>query len=220
MSVHVENCQDRIPVDRRRLARAGQRVLAAVGRPGGEVEVAVVDDDAIRRLNWTYRGVARRTDVLAFPLEIAGAPGGMIGQVVISAPTAARQARRLGVPRALELDLLVTHGVLHLVGYDDRDPVEAALMHRRERSLLGRRRTVPARLWTGLLNRGAPRLRRGTPRVGESSATARPECPRRVGGLRAKSGPPKLAGNRGAARLRRGAPSGWGDWGASSGPPM
>jgi probable rRNA maturation factor len=75
-----------------------------------------------------------------------------VGQIVLSAETAARQARRLGVPVATELDLLVTHGVLHLVGWDDRDPVEARLMHEREREILtagGRR--VPARLWKGLL---------------------------------------------------------------------
>src|SRR5207302_2006012 len=55
-------------------------------------------------------------------------------------------------PLATELDLLVTHGVLHAIGYDDRDPVEAGLMHAREREILsagGRR--PPARLWRGLL---------------------------------------------------------------------
>jgi probable rRNA maturation factor len=115
------------------------------------VEIAVVDDGAIRRLNRTYRGVGRRTDVLAFPLETPGV-GGLVGQIVISADTAARQAARLRLSCALELELLVTHGVLHLVGYDDRDPVEAGLMHRRERAILARgRRRIPARLWTGLL---------------------------------------------------------------------
>jgi ssRNA-specific RNase YbeY (16S rRNA maturation enzyme) len=52
------------------------------------------------------------------------------------------------VPVALELDLLATHGTLHLVGWDDRDPVEADLMHRREREIM---RGAPARLWKGLL---------------------------------------------------------------------
>jgi probable rRNA maturation factor len=78
--------------------------------------------------------------------------GGLVGQLVISAETAARQARALGVPLAAELDLLVTHGVLHCVGWDDRDPAEARLMHERARAILtagGRR--VPARLWRGLL---------------------------------------------------------------------
>jgi probable rRNA maturation factor len=124
-----------------------------MGREAGTVEIALVDDAEIRRLNRAFRGVSRRTDVLAFPLEVAEAAGGLVGQIVISRETARRQARRLGVPLALELRLLVTHGVLHVIGYDDRDPVEAALMHRRERAILessGER--VPDRLWTGLLH--------------------------------------------------------------------
>ena len=168
MPVLVDNRQTRVPVDHRGLARAAERALAEVGRPGGAVEVAVVDDSAIRRLNRAYRGVPRRTDVLAFPLETPGAEGALVGQIVISAQTASRQARRLRVPCALELALLVTHGVLHLVGYDDRDPVEAALMHRRERGLLMRGRPrIPDRLWSGLLpadRRNRPSGNRGAPR--------------------------------------------------------
>ncbi len=145
-----------VAVSRGHLVRAAERALVALGRPGAGVEVTLVDDDGIRRLNRAWRGVSRRTDVLAFPLEMPEL-GGLVGQVVISAETAARQARRLGVPFVRELELLVTHGVLHLVGYDDRDPVEARIMHERERALLsaGRRR-VPARLWEGLLTVEAP----------------------------------------------------------------
>ncbi len=144
----VVNRQRRLPLTASRVARAADRALAALGRPGGEVEILFVADVEIRRLNATWRGVQRRTDVLAFPMET---PGGevLVGQIVISMDTAAGQARRIGVPLAVELELLVTHGVLHLVGYDDRDPVEARLMHERERDLLGSR--APTRLWTGLL---------------------------------------------------------------------
>jgi len=148
MPAAIDNRQRRVPISVRRLARTAERALAAVGRPGGTVEVAIVDDATIRRLNARYRGVGRRTDVLAFPLEAPDAPGQLVGQVVVSVETARRQARRAGVPLALELDLLVTHGTLHLVGYDDRDPVEADLMHRRERDILT---SAPARLWRGLL---------------------------------------------------------------------
>jgi len=132
----------------RRVTRAAERALAALGRPSGAVEILLVDDAEIRRLNATWRGVPRRTDVLAFPMEVPGG-GGLVGQIVISIDTAARQARGVGVPLAAELELLVTHGVLHLVGYDDRDPVEARLMHEREREVLGTR--APAALWKGLL---------------------------------------------------------------------
>lgn len=148
MPAAIDNRQRRVPVGRARLARTAVRALAVLGRPGARVDVAVVSDAEIRRLNARHRGVGRRTDVLSFPVGSTDLPGQLLGQVVVSADTARRQARRLGVPLALELDLLVTHGTLHLVGYDDRDPVEADLMHRRERDILVE---APARLWKGLL---------------------------------------------------------------------
>jgi probable rRNA maturation factor len=148
MPAAIEQRQRRVPVSSLRLARAVDRALAAVGRPAGAVEVTVVDDAQMRALNADWRGIRRRTDVLAFPLEAPGEPSRLVGQIVISAQAAARQARRLRVPLAVELDLLVTHGTLHLVGWDDRDPVEADLMHRRERQIL---RDAPDRLWKGLL---------------------------------------------------------------------
>jgi rRNA maturation RNase YbeY len=151
-AVAIENRQRRVPVAIGRLAATATLALRATGRAAGRVEVCIVDDASIRRLNAAWRGVRRRTDVLALPLEAAETSAQLVGQVVISAETARRQARRLGVPTALELDLLMTHGLLHLVGYDDRDPVEARLMHRREREILGsRRRAAPCRLWRGLL---------------------------------------------------------------------
>jgi probable rRNA maturation factor len=149
MPAAVVDRQRRVAVPTRRLAAAAQRALDALGRPAGLVDVAIVDDPEIRALNAAHRGIRRRTDVLAFPLELPGAASGLLGQIVISADTAVRQAQKVGVPLALELELLTTHGVLHLAGYDDRDPVEADLMHRRERELLGA--TAPARLWKGLL---------------------------------------------------------------------
>ncbi|MGH7315580.1 MAG: rRNA maturation RNase YbeY, partial [Candidatus Rokuibacteriota bacterium] len=75
------------------------------------------------------------------------------GEVIVSAETAARQARRLGVPLAAELDLLVVHGLLHLAGFDDHDPRRARRMHARARKILSGRspRSIPERLWAGLL---------------------------------------------------------------------
>jgi probable rRNA maturation factor len=148
MPAAIDDRQRRVRIPAARLARAAARALAAVGRPAGLVEVAVVGDGEIRELNARFRGIRRRTDVLAFPLEAAEAAVPLVGQIVISADAARRQARRAGVPVALELELLVTHGTLHLVGYDDRDPVEAELMHRREREILG---ASPRRLWRGLI---------------------------------------------------------------------
>lgn len=149
MPVAIEQRQRRVRVSVARLRRAVQRALAALGRPAGLVEVSVVDDAEIRALNARWRGVRRRTDVLAFPLGNSDDSSPLVGQIVISADAAARQAGRFGVSLALELELLATHGTLHLVGWDDRDPVEADCMHRRERQILGH---TPARLWAGLLS--------------------------------------------------------------------
>jgi len=152
MAATVVNRQRRVPVSRRAIARAAERALRAVGRPGSDVEILVVDDREIARLHGEYLGTEKRTDVLAFPLEVEEAGEPLLGQVVISAETARRQAARVGVPLGLELDLLATHAILHLVGWDDHDPAEATLMHRREREILAGTGRVPARLWAGLLD--------------------------------------------------------------------
>jgi probable rRNA maturation factor len=173
MPAAVTNRQDRVAVSPARLARTAGRALAAVGRAAGDVDVLVVDDPAIKRLNRLHRGVDRRTDVLAFPLETPG-PSPLVGQIVISAQTARRQARQVDVSLATELDLLVTHGVLHLVGYDDRDPVEARLMHERERQILSAgRRQPPARLWRGLLDTPPAAISRQRSRVAPVSGHSR-----------------------------------------------
>jgi probable rRNA maturation factor len=153
VSVAVRNIQRAVPVQSARISRLAERVLAALGWQESEVHFAIVGDAWIRRLNARFRGVRRRTDVLAFPLDGPG-PGLLLGEVVISAESCLRQSRRLRIPFSCELDLLVVHGLLHLVGYDDRDPLEARMMHRREREILGQIRPgLPEGLWTGL---GAP----------------------------------------------------------------
>jgi probable rRNA maturation factor len=78
--------------------------------------VVLADDATVRALNRTYRGRDRTTDVLAFP---QGGEGGLLGDVVISLPQAARQARRVGHSLAREVALLAIHGTLHLLGYED-----------------------------------------------------------------------------------------------------
>ncbi|MBI3454472.1 MAG: rRNA maturation RNase YbeY [Candidatus Rokubacteria bacterium] len=145
--IAVTNRQ-RIPVDLRRIRRTVGAALAALGAWDHELSVTLVDDRVIRALNARYRGVRRRTDVLAFPLAGPApdpkGPVAVLGEAVISVETAHRQARALGHSLREELDLLCCHACLHLVGYDDRDPLEARLMHARELTLLGRLYERPA----------------------------------------------------------------------------
>lgn len=147
----VSNRQRRVRVSTPRLRATAEAALRALGRADLHVDVTVVDDPAIRRLNARYLRRRTTTDVLAFDLEAPG-PSRLMGEVIVCADTARRQARRVGVSVALELDLLVVHGLLHLAGWDDHEPREARLMHEREREILAETgRRAPSRLWNGLL---------------------------------------------------------------------
>jgi probable rRNA maturation factor len=149
--VAVGNRQRRVRVSTPRLRATAEAALRALGRADLHVDVTVVDDPAIRRLNARYLRRRTTTDVLAFDLEAPG-PSRLMGEVIVCADTARRQARRVGVSVALELDLLVVHGLLHLAGWDDHEPQEARLMHEREREILAEAgRRAPSRLWNGLL---------------------------------------------------------------------
>jgi probable rRNA maturation factor len=97
---------------RRLLGRAAR---AARTRAEG-VSVLFCADVRMRSLNRRYRGKDRSTDVLAFPAGSAG--NGYLGDIVISVPYASREARRRAEPAAREVDRLLLHGLLHLMGYD------------------------------------------------------------------------------------------------------
>jgi probable rRNA maturation factor len=87
----------------------------------------------MRALNRRFRRKDRTTDVLSFP---AAGGGGFLGDLVISAPEARRQARAAGVPLRASMEKLLLHGLLHLLGYDhetdqgEMDALEAKLRRR------------------------------------------------------------------------------------------
>lgn len=98
-----------------------RRILSASGCPDAELSVLIVDDDEIRIINRDYLGRDKTTNVISFAMqegEGAGIQPGLLGDVVISADTAARDAAEAGLPFASELYFLLLHGILHLLGYD------------------------------------------------------------------------------------------------------
>jgi len=117
----------------------GERTLSGLGRPTAECSVLLVDDAAIASLNRTYRGVDGPTDVLAFPMSegrFGSSWPDLLGDVVISAETARRQAGGCGRDLRAELALLLVHGILHLVGYDHGGLKERRRMWRKQREIL------------------------------------------------------------------------------------
>jgi probable rRNA maturation factor len=96
----------------------------------GELAVVLAGDRLLRRLNREYRGKDQPTDVLSFP---GGGGEAGLGDVVISVETARRNARGLGRTLPQELDVLVLHGLLHVLGYDHE--TDDGTMNRLERRL-------------------------------------------------------------------------------------
>jgi probable rRNA maturation factor len=115
------------------------KLLAALACQNCDMSLLIVDDATIHRLNAAYRGIDRPTDVLAFAMRegpYAHLHPELLGDVVISAETALRQARARGHSLAEELTHLLIHGTLHLLGYDHEvSPAEARRMRAKERQL-------------------------------------------------------------------------------------
>jgi probable rRNA maturation factor len=110
-----------------------------LGCPEAEVGCLLVTDARIRALNRRYRGEDRATDVLAFPQGEGEGPAGhpaVLGDVVISVETAARQAARAGHSLTSEAALLLIHGILHLLGHDHATAAARRRMWALQRRLL------------------------------------------------------------------------------------
>jgi probable rRNA maturation factor len=100
----------------------------------------MVDDGEMAGINEKYRKIANTTDVLAFPMlegEFGGIVPEMLGDIVISAQTAEAMGRETGAAFESVLDLLLVHGILHLIGFDhEAGPVEAKEMKTKTAELL------------------------------------------------------------------------------------
>ncbi|MEK6695340.1 MAG: rRNA maturation RNase YbeY [Nitrospirota bacterium] len=165
MPVLLQNRQRAVAVNCAWLGGTAEAVLAAVRAEAAELSLVLVSDRRMRSLNRRYRKKDQTTDVLAFPLferrsrpvarEATGTPTSrlrkpqalpgdasdgqpmLLGDVVISMPTAKRQASEFGHSLRDEITRLLVHGVLHLLGYDhERSERDALLMTRKEKAVL------------------------------------------------------------------------------------
>ena len=123
------------------VAGIARSVLEAEGLPHAELDVLITDDETVRRLNREYAGEDAATDVLSFSLRegeefVSAETIERLGEVIVSYPTAERQAGEAGRATDDELAHLLVHGVLHLLGYDHAEPDGERRMRAREESLL------------------------------------------------------------------------------------
>lgn len=152
MIVYFENEQALLPVTYKlkMLVRRAIEATLDFEQYGNTCEVSVTftDDASIHELNKKFRGVDRPTDVLSFPLfdyegESEEPPVdelmGMLGDVVLSLETAARQAEEYGHSFEREVAFLTVHSMLHLLGYDhETGEADEADMRQRQREIMER----------------------------------------------------------------------------------
>ena len=144
MSIEIRN-ESGVAVDEAGLAALARHVLDQMRvHPLAELSVLLVDEEAMTGLHQRWMGEDGPTDVLAFPMDELGVPhpgGGqaehgtdddtaetLLGDVVLCPQVAVLQADKAGHGVQQELDLLCTHGILHLLGYDHAEPEEHAAM--------------------------------------------------------------------------------------------
>lgn len=143
----VENRQRAVLVEMRALVEFTQRVKRDLGLGAESVSIRLVNDAEMARLNETYRNKRGTTDVLSFPAEERRRPSNLLrqlkkigdaqlGDIAISPVVAKRNAKLCGRRLTEEIQILILHGVLHLLGYDhetDRGEMEQVEMRLRRR---------------------------------------------------------------------------------------
>ena len=138
--IRLSVTQDQIGINRRRIKKVAAEILNDLGFTNTELSILIVDDEEMTRLNMQYRQVNASTDVLAFPM-LEGECGDifpeLLGDLVISAPTAQGMSRYHHCTLTMVMDLLLVHGILHLLGYDhERGEDEACRMEEKSLELL------------------------------------------------------------------------------------
>ena len=124
---------------RRQVARMVRAAALTDGKRDYDVVLRICDDAAIHELNRAWRGKNKPTDVLAFAMregDYAELAGDMLGDVIVSLDTAARQAKEKKHPLDREITMLVAHGLLHLLGYDHATRTEERRMTARTDALI------------------------------------------------------------------------------------
>ena len=127
--VLIDSRQKLVKLDRAALRRDVRKILELLGIGERELSLLFVDDEGIRKINRDYLRRDRPTNVIAFSLaegDFGNVNPGVLGDVVISVETAAREARAAGIAIEDAILYLILHGILHLAGYDHEGPKGSA----------------------------------------------------------------------------------------------
>ena len=127
MKLQIENSQSKIKIDKRMIRSTVLKILKTLDCADKEISLSFVDDEKIKQLNKQYLGKDKATNVLSFSLlegEYGNINPQILGDVIISVETAQRDALYGKLTVDQEIDFLIIHGILHLLGYNHENTTE------------------------------------------------------------------------------------------------
>ena len=140
MEVLIDNRQSRHKISLKKIKQTVQVILDALDCPDSELSILIVDDPQIEELNQQYLHREGPTNVIAFAMREGDFPDlspHLLGDVVISTDTAAREAENAEMSMEQRFNELIVHGILHLMGYDhETDEAEARVMEDKSQELM------------------------------------------------------------------------------------
>jgi len=140
MEVLIENRQNRHRLSKQKMHTTARIILNALGFPDAQLSILIVDDTQIAEFNLAYLNHAGPTNVISFPMQegpFSDISPNLLGDVVISADTAHREALEAGMGMVERFNQLLIHGILHLTGYDHvNSEEEAAVMEQKSNELI------------------------------------------------------------------------------------
>ena len=142
MKIQIENKQTKIKIERRKIRSTVLKLLKIMDCANKELSISFVDDNTIKQLNNHYLQRDSSTNVLSFSLqegEYGNINPNIMGDIVISTETAQRDAAIGDLSLSEEIDFLIIHGLLHLLGFNHKNTTKAQTtkMQMKERELFG-----------------------------------------------------------------------------------
>ena len=139
MDVLIDNQHEQHEIDLEEIRKTAEIILNTLDKAETELSILITDDLKIAELNECYLNRKGPTNVIAFPMqagEFTQINPYLLGDVVISTDTAAKEGRTAGIGTAMRFRELLVHGILHLCGYDHEESEREALRMEKKADLL------------------------------------------------------------------------------------
>jgi len=139
LNITISNLQKKLPISKIRIKDLILRILKGEGiNKSGYINICFTNNILIKKLNTRFLRANSATDVIAFNLNDKKTDRSVLADIAISTDSAISNARSFKTTPADELQLYVTHGILHILGFNDHTKAEIQLMRKKEKEYVDR----------------------------------------------------------------------------------